>query len=111
MRTQQLYTKYLFSVMQSDLIFKGLIIVPGDIGGLMGLLLGCSVLSLVEIIDHIILGCCVPGRKPSEKDREPATDQSHIQRFTSITSTESASTDGISNKKNEESVRSDLYMH
>ena len=35
---------------------KHLILNTGDIGGYMGLLLGASIISLVEIIDYILLG-------------------------------------------------------
>jgi hypothetical protein len=43
----------------------------GDVGGFLGLLLGASIISLVEIIDYIILGMLHNRKRPCMKPKEP----------------------------------------
>jgi uncharacterized membrane protein len=47
--------------------------VQGDVGGYMGLLLGASIMSVVEIVDYLVLGCILARRKAKEdkKDSNP----------------------------------------
>ena len=47
--------------------------ISGDVGGFMGLLLGASIISVMEILDHFILRWIW---KKMDSDRPPKTDES-----------------------------------
>jgi hypothetical protein len=54
-------------------------------GGYMGLFLGCSVLSIVEIFDHFMLCCCFKKkkkRKTLDTEHTNGGDQPHVDATT-----------------------------
>ena len=53
------YSGFSFSLTKVTIVY-----ITGDIGGFMGLLLGCSIISVVEILDHCMMCCWFAKSKP-----------------------------------------------